>query len=203
MSTAALNRYTPEEYLAIDRMAEFKSEYIDGEIVAMTGGSRPHNIIVWNLSAMLRSCFEGRPCEAYSNDMRVKIRPSTRYVYPDLVAVCGEPRFEDAEIDVLLNPSLVVEVLSRSTQAYDRGDKAAHYRKIDSLEEYLLIAQDRVRIEQYTRRGDVWNLTEITDAGATLALASVGCEVPVREIYARLDVSAASEAAPSPPAGNS
>jgi Uma2 family endonuclease len=187
MSTAALNRYTPEEYLAIDRMAEFKSEYIDGEIVAMTGGSRPHNIIVWNLSRFLGNCFEGRPCEAYSNDMRVKIKPSTRYVYPDLVAVCGEPSFEDAEIDILLNPSLVVEVLSRSTQSYDRGDKSAHYRKIESLVEYLLIAQDRVSIEQYRRQGDVWTLTEITDPGATLVLESVGCEIPVREIYARLD----------------
>jgi Uma2 family endonuclease len=187
MSTAALNRYTPEEYLAIDRLAEFKSEYIDGEIVAMTGGSRPHNIIVWNLSRFLGNCFEGRACESYSNDMRVKIKPSTRYVYPDLVAVCGEPGFEDAEIDILLNPSLVVEVLSRTTQSYDRGDKSAHYRKIESLIEYLLIAQDRVSIEQYRRQGDVWTLTEITDPATTLVLESVGCEIPVREIYARLD----------------
>lgn len=195
MSTVALNRYTPEEYLAIDRQAEFKSEYIDGEIVAMTGGSRPHNIIVWNLSGLLRGCFQGRPCEAYSNDMRVKISPSTRYVYPDLAAVCGKPRFEDAEIDILLNPSLVVEVLSRSTQAYDRGDKASHYRKIDSLVEYLLIAQDRVLIERYRRQGDVWALMEITDPNATLVLDSVGCEIPVREIYSRLDFAVAPEEA--------
>jgi Uma2 family endonuclease len=188
MSAAAFDRYTPEEYLALDRNAEFRSEYIDGRMVAMSGNSRPHSIIVSNLVRMFGNCFDGRPCEVYSNTMRVKVT-SSRYVYPDVVAVCDEPKFEDREVDILLNPGLVVEVLSPSTASYDRGDKFVHYRKIDSLHEVLIIAQDCVVIEHWRRQGDMWTLTEITGVYDTLMLNSVGCAIPVQEIYSRLDVS--------------
>ncbi|HEY7769596.1 Uma2 family endonuclease [Longimicrobium sp.] len=188
MSAAAFDRYTPEEYLALDRNAEFRSEYIDGRLVAMSGNSRPHSVTVSNLVRMFGNCFDGRPCEVYSNTMRVKVTPS-RYVYPDVVAVCDEPKFEDREVDILLNPGLVVEVLSPSTASYDRGDKFVHYRKIDSLLEVLFIAQDCVFIEHWRRQGDMWTLTEITGVDDTLMLNSVGCAIPVQEIYSRLDVS--------------
>jgi Uma2 family endonuclease len=194
MSAAAFDRYTPEEYLALDRNAEFRSEYIDGRMVAMSGNSRPHSIIVSNLVRTFGNCFDGRACEVYSNTMRVKITPSLRYVYPDVVAVCDEPKFEDREVDILVNPRLVIEVLSPSTASYDRGDKFLHYRKIESLQEAVLIAQDCVLIEHWRRQGDMWTLTEISTADGILALESVGCEIPVREIYTRLEFS--SSAAP-------
>lgn len=184
MSSQPTTYLTPEEYLAIERKAQSKSEYINGEIVAMTGASRKHNLIVFNLTREISQQLQGRPCEGYSNDMRVRV-PSTRfYTYPDLVVVCGEPDFEDDYLDTLLNPTLIIEVLSESTEGYDRGKKFGFYRTIPSLVEYLLVAQDEHRIEQYAKQPDGrWLLSEYRLAEDVAELASIQCRLALREVY--------------------
>jgi Uma2 family endonuclease len=183
MSAVARSSYTPEEYLALERKAEYKSEYINGRIYALAGASRRHNRITLNLASLINEQFRGRPCEAYSSDMRVKIEAVHVYTYPDVVAVCGEQRLEEGQSDTLLNPTLLVEVLSPSTEAYDRGMKFAYYRKLDSIQEYVLASQDEIRIEHFARRGEQWILTEYSDPEGTLRLESIGCEVGLRDIY--------------------
>ncbi len=183
MSTAAAQRYTPEEYLARERTAEYKSEYVNGFIVAMTGASRAHNVITANISRRLGNQLEGRPCEVYIADMRVKVSQTGAYRYPDVVVACGEIAFEDAELDTLLNPVVIVEVLSPTTEAADRGEKFAHYRRLASLQEYLLVAQDVPRIEQFVRQGDGWLLSDSSGLGASVRLASIDGALPLREVY--------------------
>jgi Uma2 family endonuclease len=188
MSTADVKtRYTPQEYLAFERKSPIKHEYYDGEIFAMSGVSREHNLIAGNLFREMSLQLRGRPCEAYISDVRVRVSPAGPYTYPDVVAVCGERRFEDSEVDTLLNPNVIVEVLSPTTEAYDRGKKFAHYRRLESLREYVLIAQDQVCVERYTRQGDEWLLTELTRLEDTLRLESIGCAVGLREIYERVE----------------
>ena len=186
MSTAERLTYTPEQYLALDRKTEYRSEYRDGFIVAMSGASREHNLIALNLGAELRSQLRDRPCETYVRDMRVRVRSGGPYAYPDVVVVCGEAQFEDEELDTLLNPTVIVEVLSPTTEAYDRGQKFARYRRLPSLREYVLASQDRMLIERYARQDETWVLTEFSDPDDVLTLPSIGCEVPLREIYARV-----------------
>jgi Uma2 family endonuclease len=140
MSLQAKQRLTPEEYLARERQVDTKSEFYDGELFAKAGASRSHNLIVGNVTGELRAQLRGRPCEVYPADMRVKVSETGLYAYPDVVVVCGEPRFEDEHLDTLLNPTVIVDVLSPSTEAYDRGEKFAQYRKLASLREYVLIA---------------------------------------------------------------
>jgi Uma2 family endonuclease len=184
MSTLAKPWYTPEQYLALERKAETKSEYFDGAIFAMAGASREHNLIVANVTAELHPQLKRRPCELYPGDMRVKVTETGLYTYPDVVVVCGEPQFEDEQGDTLLNPTLIVEVLSSTTEAYVRGDKTAHFRQLESLQEYVLIAQDRVRVERYARQPDgQWLLLETTDLGDTIQLASIGCQLALAEVY--------------------
>ena len=185
MSTAVEVRYTPEQYLALERKAEFKSEYIDGGIHPMPGVSRWHSRIVMNLSRVLDTMFLDRPGEVHASDMRVHVGPAGLFTYPDVVAVAGEGQYEDSETDTLLNPTVIVEVLSPSTEAYDRGDKFARYRRLDSLREYVLVAQDQVLIERYTRRGEDWPLTEFRSLDDLLRLDSVGCDIPLRQVYAK------------------
>ena len=186
MATAALNRYTPEEYLALERNAEFKSEYIDGRIIAMTpGGSIPHNFIGGNIYIGLVTRLEGRRCHVVFSDVRVQFGRGTNYTYPDVMALCGTPRYLDGFHDTIINPSLIVEVLSGGTAGYDRGDKFKGYKAIDSLREYLLVSQDEVRVEHFVRHGDLWPPTLITDLDAVVELRSVGCSIPMREIYRR------------------
>lgn len=176
---------TPAEYLLRERAAEYKSEYRNGRIVAMTGASRRHNLIAGNLFSELRQQLRGRPCEAYMSDMRVKVSPTGLYTYPDVVVACGEIRFEDAHIDTLLNPTLIAEVLSPSTATYDRGEKFAQYRRLDSLQEYVLIAQDAVRVEHYRRQGDQWVPIAPDDV---LTLATIGCRVSLADLYERVQL---------------
>jgi Uma2 family endonuclease len=183
MSTAAVPRYTPEEYLARERAAEYKSEYVNGFIVAMTGASRPHNVIALNIGGELRNQLKGRPCEIYLADMRVKVSETGTYRYPDVVVACGDIAFEDAELDTLLNPVVIVEVLSPSTEATDRGEKFAHYRRLASLQEYLLVSQDVPRIEHFVRQGEGWLLTEVSDLDNGVRLASIDGVLPLREVY--------------------
>jgi Uma2 family endonuclease len=189
MSSQAQQRYTPEEYLALERQAPYKSEYYAGEIFAMAGASRWHNLIVTNVIGELRSQLKGRPCTTYPSDMRVKISPTGLYAYPDVTVVCGEARFEDQQQDTLLNPTLIVEVLSESTEAYDRGGKFAHYRKLDSLLEYVLITQAKPHIEHYVRQPDNrWLLAEADSLSDTAHLLSIDCHLALAEVYDKVDI---------------
>jgi Uma2 family endonuclease len=187
MATAALNRYTPEEYLALERHAEFRSEYIDGRIIAMTGGSIAHNYIVGNIYAGLLARFARRPCHVFFADVKVRFGRGTNYTYPDVMALCGTPGHGDGHGEVLTNPALIVEVLSRSTEAYDRGEKFKRYKAIETLREYVLISQDEVRVEHFQREGDFWSSTAFTHLDAVIELRSVACSFPMREIYRRTD----------------
>lgn len=187
-SAAEKRRYTAEEYLALERKAPFKSEYYRGEIFAMSGASREHNLIAGNLFSSIRSQFLDRPCETFMSDMRVRVLPTGLYTYPDVVAVCGEPRFEDDEVDTLINPTLVIEVLSPSTERYDRGAKFGQYRRIESLREFLLASQDEVLVEHYVRHGEEWVLTAYDRRETVLKLDSIGCEVSLRDAYSKVDV---------------
>ena len=134
---------TPAEYLAFERQSDVKHEYFRGELFAMAGASRQHVTISTNLAYLLVGQLKGRPCDVFNGDMRVKVSPTGLYTYPDASVVCGRPRFEDKELDVLLNPTVIVEILSKSTEAYDRGEKFAQYRTLDTLTDYLLLSQDR------------------------------------------------------------
>jgi Uma2 family endonuclease len=175
---------TPEEYLALERSAEHKSEYFDGDVVAMPGSSREHNLIVTNLVAELRQQLKGSPAEVYPSDLRVWIPAARKYAYPDVVVARGEPRLQDEHGDTLLNPTLIVEVLSPGTESYDRGKKFEHYRSIDSLTEYLLVSQVDRHVEQYVRQRDGrWLFSETTDPTAVVSLPSVGCELAMVEVY--------------------
>lgn len=187
MPSLAQPRSTPEHYLVLERRATERSEYVNGHIFAMAGASRQHNLITGNVFGELRAQLRGRPCEAYINDMRVKVSATGLYTYPDVAALCGEPHFEDTHVDTLLNPSVIVEVLSNSTEAYDRGEKFAHYRRLESLTDYVLIAQDKIRVEQYVRQGDQWVLSEISDLGGVVRLSAIGCEVALRDIYDKVE----------------
>ncbi|MDG4594949.1 MAG: Uma2 family endonuclease [Candidatus Contendobacter sp.] len=183
-------RLTPEDYLAIERGAEFKSEYFNGEIFAMAGASRAHNAIVLNIGSEIRRHLKHRPCKAYVNDLRVKVSPTGLYTYPDLMVVCGKEQFEDAHLDTLLNPTLIIEVLSASTEAYDRGRKFEHYRHLDSLVEYVLIAQHRPHVESYRRQPDhQWLLTECNGLNGTLRLQSIDCDLALAEVYDKVELS--------------
>ena len=183
-------RLTPEDYLAIERSADYKSEYFNGEIFAMAGASRAHNTIAVNTTIQLGNQLKKRPCKLYANDMRVKVSPTGLYTYPDVVVVCGKEQFEDAHLDTLLNPTLIIEVLSDSTEAYDRGRKFEHYRHLDSLVEYVLIAQHRPHVESYRRQPDhQWLLTECNGLDGTLRLQSIDCELALAEVYDKVEVS--------------
>lgn len=187
MSSQPKTYLTPEEYLRIERAAETKSEYFDGEVFAMTGASRKHNLIALNIAAELRQQLKRQPCETYAGDMRVRVPATGLYTYPDVVVVCGEPLLDDDEFDTLTNPTLLVEVLSKSTASYDRGDKFMHYRSIDSLTEYLLVAQNECRVEHYTKQADGrWVLEETRALDATINFASINCQLVLKEVYDRV-----------------
>ena len=187
MSTQTQPRLPPEEYLTLERQAQHKSEYLNGEIFAMSGASRRHNLITVNIAAGLHAQLRQRLCEVYTNDMRVKVSPTGLYTYPDVVVVCDTPQFEDAELDTLLNSTLIVEVLSKSTADYDRGGKFEHYRSLDSFQEYLLVAQDRCHIVHYIRQPDnTWVLSETQLLSDRLSLPSLDGELLVSEVYAKV-----------------
>jgi len=189
MSAVSKRCLTPEEYLSIERRAETRSEYYRGEMFAMSGASRRHNLIAANILASLHLQFKQRSCEVYQSDMRVKIQDSTLYTYPDIVLTCSEPRFEDKEVDTLLNPQVIIEILSSATEAYDRGVKFSHYRKIRSLKQYLLVSQGTPMVEKYTRcDDDQWMLSDMSDLEGKVVIESVDCELSMAEIYLRVDI---------------
>ena len=188
MSSQPRARLTPAEYLALDRQAEHKSEYYGGEVFAMAGGSERHNLIVGNVFAGLHAQFRKRPCKVYASDMRVKVGQAGMYAYPDVAAVCDEAQFDDAQRDTLLNPSVIVEVLSESTEGYDRGKKFEHYRKLESLIEYVLIAQDAHHVEHYVRQPDSrWLLSEHANLQDTLSLPSINAHLSLAEVYDQVE----------------
>ncbi len=189
MSLQTKPKFTAQEYLDWERQQDTRHEYFDGEIFAMTGASRKHNLVCVNIAASLHAQLRGTPCEVYSNDMRVKVSETGMYTYPDIVAACDNPAFEDAAVDTLLNPVLIIEVLSGSTEPYDRGAKFLHYRTLPSLQDYLLVAQDDCRVEHYARQADNrWLLTEYQDPDDSIHLGSVACRLVLREMYERVTV---------------
>ncbi len=187
MSLPEPSLLTPEEYLDIERKSEIRSEYINGRMIAMSGASWRHSIVGGNLFRELSSQLRGRACEAHTNDLRVKVSPTGMYTYPDIVALCGKAELEDEHLDTLLNPAVIIEVLSDSTEAYDRGEKFAHYRRIDSLREYVLVSQNKIRIEHYRRDADRWILSEVSGPDAVLHLESIDCHVAVSTIYEKVE----------------
>lgn len=186
MSALSQKQWTSEEYLALERAGDEKHEFIGGSIYLMTGASREHNLIVFNLATALGNQLRGKPCEAYVNDMRVQVNRQD-YTYPDLALVCEPPEFEDDSVDTLLNPTLLIEVLSPSTEQYDRGKKFESYRSLSSLQEYLLIAQDRPHIERYLRQEEgSWIFSEMNGLDASVAFNSIGCTLLLAEIYEKV-----------------
>ena len=177
-------RLSPEDYLKIERAAEFRSEYYDGHMYAMSGGSYRHFRIISNINGEFHQAFKKTNCAAGSNDLRLRISPSGLYTYPDIVVVCGEPKFADDQKDTLLNPVLISEVLSPSTEAHDRGFKASQYRTIESLQEHALVSQTEPRVEIYRRHsGGDWLFSESTGLDATCRFASVDCTIALADIY--------------------
>ena len=184
MSTQPNYYLTPEEYLAIERQAEYKSEYVDGVMYAMAGGSERHNLLVGNVIVELGGRLRGRPCRVYPSDLKVSVPNSKGFFYPDVSVVCGETKFADDKRDVVLNPVIIVEVLSDSTAGFDRGKKFLSYQQIESLEEYVLVSQDECLIEKYVRRDDgSWLYTKVSGLEAHIKLESIGCEIPLSSIY--------------------
>jgi Uma2 family endonuclease len=180
---------SPQEYLELERNAEFKSEYRDGLIVPMPGASPEHIDISSNTHTELGICLKGTSCKVCSNDL--KVRTGTKYSYPDLTVVCDEPLYEyDADRNgILLNPTLIVEVLSPSTEAYDRGEKFAAYRELKSFREYVLISQTQPLLEQYIKQQDgSWKFLATKGLDATVKLETINCTLALRDIYNRVDV---------------
>jgi Uma2 family endonuclease len=185
MSTVSKRLLTPQEYLAQERRAEYRSEYYRGEVFAMSGATFAHSIIKDNLARHAGNQLDGGPCRVITADLRVQVSATSLYTYPDILIVCGEPQFEDAVFDTLLNPQVLLEVLSDSTEKYDRGTKFRHYQKIPSLQEYVLVAQDRPVIDRFVRQADDgWLLTTFADLAETFSFASVPVRIPMAQIYA-------------------
>jgi Uma2 family endonuclease len=184
MSAQPLPRLSPEEYLAVERAAEFRSEYYNGRMYAMAGGSYQHARIIGNVTGELYAGIKGR-CSVTPNDLRLRVAPNGLYTYPDIIVVCGELQFADNQKDTLLNPTLIIEVLSPSTEGYDRGFKSAQYRTIGSLREYALVSQTEPRVEVFERQpGGHWLLTEFVGLEAGCRFASIECGIALADVYA-------------------
>lgn len=177
---------TEEEYLVREPQAEYKSEYRNGRIVAMAGASREHNIIVLNIGSELRQQLKGRACQAFVSDMRVKVAAASFYTYPDVSALCGEPKFDEKDKLALVNPAVIIEVLSETTQEYDRTEKFGYYKRLDSLDDYVLVAQDRVLVEQFRRKGGKWEARVFSSLQEAVGLDTIGCTLPLREVYDKI-----------------
>lgn len=185
MSSPPKKHYTLEEYFEIERNSEIKYEYWDGQIFAMGGASPTHNEISINIAGELRNQLRGRTCKLFSSDQRIKIPRWPPYRYPDLVALCGKAEFETiGGLEVLLNPSLIIEILSDTTEAFDRGNKFTYYKSIPSFSEYLLVAQNRPHITQLVKQTDNrWWHTEVNDLTESIYLPSIDCTLALTEVY--------------------
>jgi Uma2 family endonuclease len=179
---------TVEEYLSLERSAERRSEYLKGEMFAMTGASIRHNLIAGNIFSELKQQLKQTDCKVFISDMRVGVPAAKLYTYPDVVVVCGKPNLEDEYLDTLLNPVLIVEVLSKSTASYDRVTKFGYYRTIESLTEYLLVEQEQHKVEQYVKQPDgKWLLADICLPEIVVELASVGCALKLKDVYEKVE----------------
>jgi Uma2 family endonuclease len=188
MTTHTVTYVTPEEYLAAERLSETRSEYLDGGVYPMTGATANHIRIVSNVTTELNIQLRGRRCDVFPIDMKVCLPDSRKFFYPDVTVACGELQYHDDRRDIILNPVLVVEVLSKSTEAFDRGAKFQAYRTIESLKEYLLVAQDSPLVEQYVKNEDGrWSLTEAAGLEGSLALPSVECTLNLSAVYDKVD----------------
>ncbi len=187
MSSLPITKLTAEQYLAQERRAEFRSEFYRGEMFAMAGASRAHNVISGNIFAKFHNQFNDRDCEVYQGDMRVKVRATGLYVYPDVVVACENPKFEDKELDTLLNPRVLCEVLSNSTERYDRGTKWRHYQSLPSLRDYLLVSSSAAFVERFTRTNeDHWIYAAYEGEHCTIDIESISCQLDLKEIYAKV-----------------
>ena len=187
MSSVAKTRMTPEQYLVQERKAEYRSEFFRGETFAMAGATRSHNLIAGNVFAKLHGQLDNRDCEVYQGDMRVKVSATGLYVYPDVVVACEQPKFEDAELDTLLNPRVLVEVLSKTTERYDRGTKWRHYQSLPSLREYVLASQVSPLVEIYRRTAnEQWLYIVYHEPTQPIVLESIDCQLQLEQIYAKV-----------------
>jgi Uma2 family endonuclease len=187
MSTQSKSYLTEEQYLEIERKAEFKSEYYQGEMFAMAGAQEAHILITGNAFGELRQQLRRRPCKVYSNELRVCVTPAGLYTYPDVVVIYGERKFLDSTVDTVLNPTVIIEVLSESTEAYDRGRKFELYRSLESLAEYLLISSRRVSAELFTRQPEGWLLTAKSNLEDSIDLKSVECQLLLSDLYEKVE----------------
>lgn len=184
MENLAYKYKTAEEYLAFERAALDKHEYYKGEVFAMSGNSLRHNQIQINFIGETRNFLKGKPCKIFGSELRVHVPLNQWYTYPDAIIVCDEPQMMDDEFDTLLNPAVIIEILSKSTQSYDRGDKFSLYRSISSLQEYILINSDKVAIEQYNRQPDgTWILKEFGQEKDNLVIQSIQFSFPLLQLY--------------------
>jgi Uma2 family endonuclease len=198
MSSQPTTYLSPAEYLERDRRAEYKSEYFNGEMFAMAGASPNHVWIVANLMVNLGQQLLPKPCRISASDLRLRVTPTGLYTYPDVMVVCGDPQFAEDEKDTLLNPTLIIEVLSDSTRDYDRSQKFEHYRRLSSLGEYLTVAQNAPHVEHWTRQPEErWLLAEYRDLGQTIRLASIDCVLSLANIYNKVEFTPST--APPPP----
>jgi Uma2 family endonuclease len=190
MSVVLQPRLSFDDWLAIERTTTDQcSEYVAGEVFAMAGGTEEHNLIVLDVGAELRSQLKGRPCRVYPSDMKVRIAANDVAAYPDVMVICGERQFHDGRRDVVTNPTLIVEVLSDSTEAYDRGDKFRHYRSIESLRAYLLLSQSRVQAELFLRQPDgTWSLSSYQDPSESIPLRVIEAELALAEVHDKVDL---------------
>jgi Uma2 family endonuclease len=178
-------KVSPAEYLRLEREASFKSEYVDGKLSPVPGASREHNLLGSNIIRVLGNQLLEQPCEIYGSDM--KVRTKERYSYPDIVVVCGEPLFEDIESDVLLNPTVIFEILSPSTEVFDRGEKFSAYRQRESLQVYILVSQHLPKLEMYQRQASGgWYFSEVVGLEATLSIPIIDCTLPLADVYRKI-----------------
>jgi Uma2 family endonuclease len=193
--SAVAELISPQAYLELERQSTTKHEYIAGRVVEMAGGSEKHNTIASNVLITLGFQLRGRSGKAYSSDMRVYVPSTGLYTYPDVTVIADKPLLDDSERDILCNPIVIVEVLSNSTEQYDRGEKFQNYRTIETVQEYIMIAQDAHRVEHYVRQSDEqWLFSEATSLDATIHLPSIDCELPLRDVYDKVEISVPTEA---------
>ena len=183
----AMPVFTSGEYLSLERQSEIRHEYLDGFVYAMAGEGPAHSTICFNLSGLVHAQWRGTSCRGFSPNMKVRAGEAGLYSYPDLAVACGEPVFEDKHGDVLLNTTVIFEVLSRSTEAYDRGEKFERYKRVETLRDYVLVSQDQPRIERFSLQPDgTWSKSEVSGLDSTLALDTINCRIPLAEVYERI-----------------
>ena len=189
MSAQPVPFYTPEQYIELEKTSEFKSEYLSGQIFAMAGGSPEHSAIGNNIGREMGNLLKREPCQVFNSDLRVTIMQSGLMTHPDVSVVCGEQHRHPLDKNSIINPTVLFEVLSPTTEAYDRGEKWAHYRRLDSLQEYILVSQNKARVEQYVRQDDSsWKFRAVEGLAASLFLPSLGCSLPLSEVYDKVSL---------------